>query len=125
MSEDDFLMRQVAIIGEAGALRDMVACAVDRAGMVAVCVCEASAVEADCRRGRFGCVILLGSARLADGRLSVERLRPRGVRRPEIYVLSWHHSEHTVLAMLECGVNQYITFPVNLRRLCRKIGDSV
>lgn len=118
-------MRQILIIGDAGPLRDMIACAVDRMGIVSVCVRTAAEGEADCRRGRFDRVMVLDAAMFADGRVSVERLRPQGVRRPEIYVLSWHHSEHTVLSLLECGVNQYITFPVNLRRLCRKIGNDV
>ena len=118
-------MRQVLIIGNKGFVRDLIACAVDRAGAAAVCVSSAAEAEDDCRRGRFERVVVLGCSTFADGRVSVERLRPRGSRRPEIFVLSWHHSEHTVLSLLECGVNQYITFPVNLRRLCRKMGESV
>lgn len=99
----------------------MVSCAVERAGCRASCTCDVSSSEADCRHGRYDCVIVLGMSKFVDGRISVERLRPRGVRRPQIYVLSWHHSERAVLSLLECGVNQYITFPVDLRRLCRKI----
>ena len=116
-------MRQVLIIGNGGFVRDMIACAVNRMGLSAVCVSDASQAEEDCRRGRFERVVVLGCSTFADGRVSVERLRPRGSRLPEIYVLSWHHSEHTVLSLLECGVNQYITFPVNLRRLCLKFGE--
>lgn len=113
------------IIGKEGCVRDMIASAVDRMGIVAVCAADASEVEADCRHGRFERVIVLGCTMFSDGELSVERLRPRGVMRPEIYVLSWHHSEQSVLSLLECGVNQYITLPFNLRRLCRKIaGDG-
>ena len=116
--------RQVLIIGSSGFVRDLIACAVDRAGLSAVCVSDAAQAEEDCRRGRFERVVVIGCATFADGRVPVERLRPRGARRPEIYVLSWHHSEHAVLSLLECGVNQYMTFPVNLRRLCRKLGES-
>lgn len=118
-------MRQVLIIGDEGFVRDLIACAVDRAGASAVCVCDAAEMEEECRRGRFASVVVLGCSLFADGRVAVERLRPRGLRRPEIYVLSWHHSEQVVLSLLECGVNQYITFPINLRRLCRKIGQSI
>lgn len=102
-------------------MREMIACAVNGAGLRAVCVDDASAAEEDCRRGRFERVVVLGCWHFSSGRVSAERLRARGCRRPEIYVLSWHHSEQAVLSLLECGVNQYITFPVNLRRLCRKI----
>lgn len=117
-------MRQVLIIGNEGFVRDMIACAIDRTGVAAVCVEDPAEVEQECRSGRFERVVVLGCSRFADGRITVERLRPKGARRPEIYVLSWHHSEHAVLSLLECGVNQYITFPVNLRRLCRKIGEA-
>lgn len=114
-------VRQVLIIGNSGLVRDMIACAVDRAGLSAVCAEDASEVAEDCRRGRFERVVVLGCSAFSDGRLSVGQLRPRGARRPEIYVISWHHSEQAVLSLLECGVNQYLTFPVNLRRLCRKL----
>ncbi|MCH5331727.1 MAG: response regulator transcription factor [Alistipes sp.] len=117
-------MRNVLIIGERGALRDMICCAVERAGVCAECAGDVSAVEADCRRGVYDCVLVLGVSGFIDGRISVERLRPRGVRRPQIYVLSWHHSERAVLSLLECGVNQYITFPIDLRRLCRKVASA-
>ena len=119
------MRRQVLIVGDADALRDMVCCAVERTGVHAVCVSEVSDAEPECRRGRFGAMIVLGVSRFSDGRLSVERLRPRGVRRPYIYVLSWHHSEKFVLSLLECGENQYITFPLNLHRLCRKIAEAM
>ena len=124
MADETMIMRQILIIGDAGSVREMVACAVDRMGIVAVCASDVAEVEADCRRGRFERVVVLGCSMFSDGRVSVDRLRPQGLRRPEIYVLSWQHSEEAVLSLLECGVNQYITFPVNLRRLCRKIGGT-
>ena len=117
-------MRQVLIIGSEGCVRELIACAVEREGLTAVCVSEAAEAEEKCRCGRFERVVVLGCAHFSDGRLAVERLRPGGARRPEIYVIAWHHSEHAVLSLLECGVNQYLTFPVSLRRLCRKMGDN-
>ena len=112
-------------MGEKSIVRDMIACAVDRSGASAVCVTDAAEAEEECRQGLFERVVVLGCSAFCGGRISVERLRPRGARRPEIYVLAWHHSENAVLSLLECGVNQYMTFPLNLRRLCRKLGEAV
>ena len=117
-------MRQILIVGEDGVLRDMVAAAADCSGVAVVCVDDVAKAEEDCRHGRFDRVIVIGSAPFFDGRISAERLRPNGLRHPELCVIGWHHSEQTVLGLLECGVNQYITFPVNLRRLCRKLGET-
>lgn len=93
----------------------------------------AEVVRIDCaygvpprRAGAAPCdaVVVLGSAGFASGRLSVDMLRPRGERRPEIYVVSWQHNEHTVLSLIECGVDQYMTFPLNLRRLRVKVASG-
>lgn len=117
-------MRQVLIVGDNGVFRDMVAAAADCSGAGVLCTDDVAEFEADCRHGRFDRVIVIGSAPFFNGRISVERLRPNGLRRPELCVIGWHHSEQIVLGLLECGVNQYITFPVNLRRLCRKLGET-
>lgn len=118
-------MRQVLIIGREGFMRDMIAAAAAGAGVESVCTDNPEQFCGECLRGRFERVLILGCSTLADGRISVERLRARGSRRPEIYVISWHHSEHAVLSLLECGVNQYMTLPLNLRRLCRKLQQTI
>ena len=41
------------------------------------------------------------------------------------YVVSWQQSEQTVLSLLECGVNQYLTFPVSLQRLRAKVAGDL
>lgn len=52
-------------------------------------------------------------------RLHVSGLRPR------IYILSWLHDEQNVLSLLESGVDQYFTLPVNVPRLCGKIAAQI
>ena len=42
-----------------------------------------------------------------------------------VYVVAWQHSEQTVLSLLENGVDQYMTFPVNLQRLRGKVADEL
>ena len=118
-------MHEILIVGEEGFVREMIAAAVDRTGLSVVCVPSVAEAEEDCRRGRYERVVVLGCAPFACEGSAVERLRPPGSRRPEIYVLAWHHSERAVMSLLECGVNQYLTFPVSLQRLCRKLNDSL
>ena len=52
-------------------------------------------------------------------------LRPAGLGRPLVYVVAWQQAEQTVLSLLECGVDQYMTFPVSLQRLRTKIANAL
>jgi hypothetical protein len=38
-----------------------------------------------------------------------------------VKILGFDVSEHTVVALLESGVSQYIGLPVDVERLCRKM----
>ena len=60
-----------------------------------------------------------------DGTEPINILRPSGIRRPELFVFSWQHSERMVLSLFECGVSQYITFPINARRVKRKLCEAL
>ena len=55
----------------------------------------------------------------------VRTLRPAGLGRPLVYVVAWQQAEQTVLSLLECGVDQYMTFPVSLQRLRTKIANAL
>lgn len=70
---------------------------------------------------RCDSVVILGAAGFLAGRLSAAAMRGRNMRRPEIFVVSWQHGEQTVLGLIESGVDQYMTFPLSLRRLCIKL----
>ena len=39
--------------------------------------------------------------------------------------IAWHQSDETVLSLIECGVDQYMTFPLNPARLRSKIIRSL
>ena len=82
-------------------------------------------VERECRHGLFDLVIMLDMAPFIDGSAPLAVLRPVGIRRPELFVFSWQHSERVVLSLLECGVSQYVTFPMNVRRVKRKICEAL
>ena len=82
-------------------------------------------IAKECRLGSFDMIILLDITPLFDGSASIASIRPNGLHRPELFVLAWQHSEHTVLSLLESGVSQYITFPINIRRIKRKICETL
>jgi len=106
LSDDDFLCRLVT--RSLAGLGAEVRCA-DNWGELERCPCP-------------DVVILLSAGALARVR-SVERLKRAGG--PRVYVLSWHHSEQAVLALLERGADQCLSFPVNLTRLRRKIAEEL
>ena len=59
------------------------------------------------------------------GRDVVRGVRPAGLRRPLFYVVSWLQSEQAVLSLLECGVDQYMAFPLSLQRLRGKVSNDL
>ncbi|MDE5708774.1 MAG: DNA-binding response regulator [Alistipes sp.] len=91
---------------------------------VRCCGCGAE-VERLCGRVLFDLVIVLRTAPFFCGRGLIGRLRPDRLRRPVVYVVSWQQSEQTVLSLLECGVDQYLTFPVSLQRLRSKVVNEL
>lgn len=109
---DDIFMRDVVRLSLSG-LRAEVRSASDAAEM-----------ERMCRRILFDVVIVLHVAPFLCGR-DVVREVPAGLRRPLFYVVSWQQSEQTVLSLLECGVDQYMTFPLSLQRLRAKVANDL
>lgn len=86
---------------------------------------DAAEMERMCRRILFDVVIVLHVAPFLCGRDVVREVRPVGLRRPLFYVVSWQQSEQTVLSLLECGVDQYMTFPLSLQRLRAKVANDL
>lgn len=89
------------------------------------CVADAGAMAVQCRRVLFDLIIILRVAPFLCGGNVVRGVRPEGLRRPLFYVISWQQSEQTVLSLLECGVDQYMTFPVSLQRLRNKVANEL
>ncbi|MBQ5874840.1 MAG: DNA-binding response regulator [Alistipes sp.] len=76
-----------------------------------------------CRERDADLVIILSTAPLLGGRNIIKQLR-RERHRPEIYVISWRHAEQAILSLLECGIDQYMTFPICMERLKAKIATN-
>ncbi len=118
-------MKRVLIVGSDFLLREMTASLLADIAVEIRTAGEIAEVENECRSGAFDLVIMLDLSPFFDGSKPVALLRPAGLRRPELFVFSWQHSEDVVLSLLECGVSQYITFPLNTRRIRRKICETL
>ena len=116
-------MKRVLVVGSDVMLREMAA-AILADMPVEVRVVEAVEVAAsECRQGCFDLVVMTDLAPFFNGSEPVKMLRPDFLHRPELVVFAWQHSEYAVLSLLECGVTQYVTFPLNVRRVRRKMCD--
>lgn len=106
-------------------LREMLARAVEDLGAE---VCPMRSVGewlAASHRLAFDVVIVTATAPFLCGRNPIPDVRPAGLRRPAVYVVAWQQAEQTVLSLLECGVDQYLTLPVSLGRLRRKVAEEL
>lgn len=74
-----------------------------------------------CLTERFDKVVTDDVRMFMNGCNAVERIRQGQGRKAEIIVIAHDMSENTVLALLECGVHQYLSFPCSPTRLKRKL----
>lgn len=118
-------MHSILIVSNDLFLRDMLRHALRGLQVEVRCVDDAGQMLLLCRQVAFDLVIVTGVAAFLRGDDPMRRLRPPGLRRPALFVLSWQQAEQTVMSLLESGVDQYITFPVGLHRLRAKIADAL
>lgn len=76
-----------------------------------------------CRTTRCDLVLTDDVRMFMNGSNAIAQIRQGGYL-PQIFVLSHDLSEDTVTALLEEGVNQFITLPVVPERLCRKVATQ-
>lgn len=69
----------------------------------------------------YDLVIFVGAGLLLAEEGLLGRVRPRPLRRPPIFLLSWQQGEQIVLGVLEGGVDQYMTLPLQPARLRNKV----
>ena len=119
------IMKRVLIAGSEKILREMIVAILADIPVEIRTVDSVDIIQSECRHGCFDLVIMLDLAPFFDGTKPIELLRPKRLRRPEIFVIAWQHSEQAVLSLLECGVSQYITLPINIRRVRDKIHETL
>ncbi len=117
--------RNLLIVSRDNFLREMVRLALKDLPVAIHCTSDAASAAALSARLRPDCILLLGAAPLLGGGREAEELRACRSRRAKLLVVAWQHAEQTVLGLLESGVDQYMTFPVNLRRLRSKVAALI
>lgn len=117
-------MRRIVIFSDNLFLSRAVSLSLAGLGAEVCCVSSRGEWLRICERGAVDLLIVLRAAGLLARGREVERLRRAGGN-PRLYILTWHHSERIVLALLELGADQCMTFPVNLSRLRRKVAEEL
>lgn len=90
-----------------------------------VCATTACDMDAALCRGRLALIIIASTRSLgSDVRLDLmtEYLHRRGI---PVFVVLEHLSESRATRLLQCGIEQCMTFPINMHRLRRKVRDVI
>ena len=82
-----------------------------------ICCSSPDQMISTCTHKNPDLVIVLAVKPFINGSELIKRIRTSDKRNPPIYVISWQQSEQIVLSLLECGVDQYMTFPICMSRL--------
>ena len=96
-------------------------------GLLSVRETEVSVAEcvgdliAGCWCGAYDCVVVDDVRLFMDGLNPVGRLRRQRCVSPKIFVVSADLTEETVVALLDAGVDQYVSLPVEPTRLLDKL----
>ena len=85
-----------------------------------ICCSTPDQMISTCIHKKPDLVIILAIKPFINGSELIKRIRTSDRRNPPIYVIAWQQSEQIVLSLLECGVDQYMTFPICMSRLRSK-----
>ena len=118
-------MDRVLIVSDEAFLRDLIRLSIADRRTEVRCAADVVQMARLTRRMLFDLVLFIGTSAFRNGCDAVRLVRPAGLRHPRIYVVAWPQAEETVLGLLECGVDQYLTFPVGLGRLRSKVADAL
>ncbi len=82
-----------------------------------ICCSSPDQMISTCIHKQPDLVIVLAIRPFINGSELIKHIRTNDKRNPPIYVIAWQQSEQIVLSLLECGVDQYMTFPICMSRL--------
>ena len=106
-------MHRILIVSDEEFLRDVIRLSLADMQADVRCASDVPDMQRLVRRMLFDLVVVVGTSAFFTGCDVVRTLRPAGLGRP------------LVLSLLECGVDQYMTFPVSLQRLRTKIANAL
>lgn len=118
-------MHRILIVSDEEFLRDVIRLSLADMQADVRCASDVPDMQRMVRRMLFDLVVVVGTSAFFTGCDVVRMLRPAGLGRPLVYVVAWQQAEQMVLSLLECGVDQYMTFPVSLQRLRTKIANAL
>ena len=107
----------IIIYSERSSTASLIAAILGTTAARIVCCSSAEQAIIACQREQPTIIIVLSVAPFIDGSEFISRIRTRGKSTPAVYVVAWQQAEQTVLSLLECGVDQYMTFPICMGRL--------
>ena len=108
---------KIVIYSRCSAAATLVAEIVECDSSRVICCTSTEQTIATCTHQTPDLVIILAIRPFIDGSELIKRIRQGNKRQPPIYVVAWQQSEQIVLSLLECGVDQYMTFPICMSRL--------
>ncbi|MBO5877944.1 MAG: response regulator [Alistipes sp.] len=110
----------IVIYSEHSSTASLIAAILSTTSARIVCCSSSEQAIVACLREHPSIIIALSVTPFIDGTEFISLVRSRGKSSPAVYVVAWHQSEQTVLSLLECGVDQYMTFPICMGRLRMK-----
>lgn len=113
-------MKSVVVYSQSGALRALVKGLLAGAELKIKEVASREKLFALCRATKFNLLITDDVMMFMNGSEAMDRIRYEGTL-PQIFILSHNLSEDCVMALLEMGINQFISLPLLPERLRNKV----
>lgn len=111
----------ILIYSQQRLLTTLLAAIIEDRCLQTICSNSLSHAKEVCQHTKPALVIILDTAPCMNGENLIQYIRQFNQHRPAIYVIAWQQTEYTVLSLLECGIDQYFTFPICIARLRYKI----
>ena len=117
LKRPDMNNNKIVIYSPTSPLATLIAQIIEDSSTQIICCTQPHQIIPLCRHEQPSLLIILAIAPLFEGSELITNLRTSLRYRLPIYVISWQQSEHIVLSLLECGIDQYMTFPIGMSRL--------
>lgn len=118
-------MHRILIVSDEEFLRDVIRLSLADMQADVRCASDVPDMQRMVRRMLFDLVVVVGTSAFFTAATWCARCAPPVSDGPLVYVVAWQQAEQTVLSLLECGVDQYMTFPVSIQRLRTKIANAL
>lgn len=118
-----FMMRTIVIHSHSAELRALIRGMLSDIEALFIPTTSREELFAVCRASKCDLVLTDDVRMFLNGSDAISRIR-QGGSLPQIFILSFDLSEDTVTALLEEGINQFITLPTAAERLFDKVATQ-